>query len=302
VSLQASLRGIGMVLAAAVLWGTTGTAQTFAPAGLSPYVIGAMRVGIASLFFWGYLALAWRGRWQGGGSGLPWRWMLFAGACMAVYNLAFFAGVKASSVAVGTAVAIGSGPVWAGLLQFMVNRQAPAPVWWWGTLLAVGGGSLMVMGGATHVAMTVPGIVLCLLAGLSYAAYALVNKRLVSRVNPSLVTAVVFSASTCIAVPMAVVFAQGFAFAPSSWPVFAYLGVVTTGVTYLLFSHGLRHISGATGVTLALAEPLTAFLLALMVVGERPGLGAFCGLAMVLAGLALVIRAEMRSGAPPDEL
>lgn len=291
-----SLRGIGMVLAAAVLWGTTGTAQTFAPVGVSPYVVGAMRVGIASVFFWFYLALTLRGGWRLAFTGVPWRTMLFAGGCMAVYNLAFFAGVKASSVAVGTAVAIGSGPVWAGLLQFVVTRQAPTAVWWWGTLLAVGGGSLMVMGGAGHVALTVSGIVLCLLAGLSYAAYALVNKRLVSGSNPSLVTAVVFSAATCIAVPMALVFAQGFDLGANSWPVFAYLGVVTTGVTYLLFSHGLRHISGATGVTLALAEPMTAFLLALVVVGERPGIGAFCGLAMVLAGLALVITAEVRAG------
>jgi DME family drug/metabolite transporter len=296
------LRGIAMVLAAAVLWGTTGTAQTFAPAGVSPYVVGAMRVGIASLFFWCYLALSLRGRWQGVFKGVPWTAMLFAGACMAVYNLTFFAGVKASSVAVGTAVAIGSGPVWAGVLQFVVTRQAPTPVWWWGTLLAVGGGSLMVMGGAAQVTMTVSGIVFCLLAGLSYAAYALINKRLVSSADPSLVTAVVFSASTLIAVPMAMVFAQGFELASSSWAVFTYLGVVTTGVTYLLFSHGLRHISGATGVTLALAEPMTAFLLALVVVGERPGVGAFCGLAMVLAGLALVIRAEMKAGRSTEAL
>jgi len=72
--------------------------------------------------------------------------------------------------------------------------------------------------------------------------------------------------------------------------------VVTTGVAYLLFSHALRHISGATGVTLALGEPVTAFVLAIAVVHERPGVTAFAGLAAVLAGLALVVRAEVGVG------
>lgn len=293
---HSSLAGIGMVLAAAVLWGTTGTAQTFAPLSLSPYVVGAMRVGVASVFFWLYVAFTLREGTRRAFQGMPWVAMLGAGACMAVYNLAFFSGVKASSVAVGTAVAIGSGPVWAGLLQFIATRQAPAAVWWWGTLLAVGGGSLMVMGGSAQVLMTPAGIALCLLAGLSYAAYALINKRLVAQADPSVVTAVVFSASAAIAIPVASGFAQGFDLDRGSWQVIAYLGIVTTGVTYLLFSHGLRHISGATGVTLALAEPMTAFLLALLVIGERPGWWAFGGLAMVLSGLALVIWSEIRTG------
>jgi DME family drug/metabolite transporter len=47
-------------------------------------------------------------------------------------------------------------------------------------------------------------------------------------------------------------------------------------------------------VTLALAEPLTAFALAVLVVNEQPAAGAFAGLGLVLAGLAVVIWAEVR--------
>ena len=74
-----------------------------------------------------------------------------------------------------------------------------------------------------------------------------------------------------------------------------YLGLVATGLAYLLFSAGLRHISGATGVTLALAEPVTAFALAGVVVGETPSAMAFWGLGGVLAGLLVVIWAELRA-------
>ena len=291
------LAGIVMVLAAAVLWGTTGTAQSFAPLALSPYVVGAMRLSLASVFFAAYLVLvrpkagdvAWRR--------LPWKGMALAGASMAVYNLTFFAGVKVSSVAVGTAVAIGSGPVWAGLLQFGVTGQAPKAVWWRGTLLAVAGGSLMAVGEAEHLQMTASGLALCLTAGLSYAAYALLNKRLVAQSSPGVVTLGVFTVASLIALLVAWGLADTLVLSAASWAVVGYLGMVATGMAYLLFSHGLRHISGATGVTLALAEPMTAFLLAMVVVGERPGWLAFGGLTLLLAGLALVMWTEMRSRA-----
>jgi DME family drug/metabolite transporter len=285
--------GISLVLCAAVLWGTTGTAQSFAPPGLSPYLVGALRLAMAALFFALYLLLT-RSPVRLGSPGLPWRWILLAGLCVAVYNLCFFAGVKASSVAVGTAVAIGSGPVWAGLLQFALSGRAPRAVWWWGTLLAVAGGSLMVVSGAQGVRITGLGIALCLAAGLSYAAYALINKRLVAQAAPALVTAGVFTVAALIAWPLAWALSAPAALGAGGWMVVGYLGVVATGVSYLLFSSGLRYISGATGVTLALGEPLTAFLLAIVVVGERPGLMALGGLALVLAGLALVIRAELQ--------
>jgi DME family drug/metabolite transporter len=288
--------GMAMVLAAAMLWGTTGTAQSFVPLALSPYLVGAMRLVMAALFFGACLLVLRRASAPDPSPPLPWRSVVLAGACMALYNLSFFAGVKASSVALGTAVAIGSGPIWAGLLQFAFTGRAPRAVWWWGTLLAVAGGCLMVMGGAQSLSLSVSGIALCLTAGLSYAAYALINKRLVAQAAPSVVTAKVFSVAAVLALPVAALLADSMVLSSGAWLVVSYLGVVATGISYLLFSSGLRYISGATGVTLALAEPLTAFLLAIVVVGEHPGPSAYAGLALVLAGLALVIWTELRAG------
>ena len=71
----------------------------------------------------------------------------------------------------------------------------------------------------------------------------------------------------------------------------AYTGIVTAGVGYLLYSMAMRHIAPATGVTLALAEPVTAFVLAVLVVGERPGWPAVGGGLLVLGGLLVVVLA-----------
>jgi DME family drug/metabolite transporter len=165
-----SLVGATMALAAAALWGTTGTAQTFASSQTSPYWIGALRLVIASLFF-AVVVLFGRSRQSPGKSQLhsAWHWVVLGGICIAVYNLCFFAGVRATGVATGTAVAIGSGPVWVGLLQSLISRQAPRPLWWLGTALAVIGISLMLSGTNMGAQFDAVGFGLCLTAGLAYA-------------------------------------------------------------------------------------------------------------------------------------
>ena len=287
-----STRSIAMVLLAAMLWGTTGTAQSLAPAALSPYWVGALRLGFASAFF---AVLAWPALRRGQARGLRWGPVLLAGVCVAAYNLSFFAGVKASGVALGTAIAIGSGPIWAGLLQTALLRRLPAPVWWLGTLLGVAGGAAMALDGGSAGRAPLAGIALCLLAGLAYAGYALVNKRLVAQAGAATVNLAVFGAAGLLSLPVAAALGGPLAPSAAAWGVVLYLGLVATGLAYLLFSTALRHISGATGVTLALAEPVTAFALAILVVGETPSALAFWGLGGVLAGLLLVIWAELRA-------
>jgi DME family drug/metabolite transporter len=293
-----ALGGMIMVLLAAMLWGTTGTAQSLVPAGLPAHWVGALRLLVSSAFFGIYVAAGPRGHpTTAAFAHIQWGWVLLAGASMAAYNLTFFAGVKASSVAVGTAIALGSGPIWAGLLQLVVARRSPSGVWWVGTSLAVAGGSLMVLGSARQLDISMAGIGLCLTAGLSYAVYTLVSQRLVARTPPAIVTLSIFFCAALMAVPAAFVVSGFPAVSAQGWWIMAYLGVVATGVAYLLFTHALSRISGTTAVSMCLVEPLTAFCLAIVVIGERPPPPAFAGLALVMLGLALVMRAELRSSA-----
>jgi DME family drug/metabolite transporter len=291
--------GIAGVLGAAVLWGTTGTAQSFVPATLSSVWVGALRLVAASAFFAVWVAWTERTALRGlGGVPWPWRGIAAAAVCMTVYNLAFFAGVRATGVAVGTAVAIGSGPVWAGVLQWGVDRRPPAAVWWLGTGLAVTGGALMIGSAGAATAVSAAGVAACLTAGLAYAAYAMFNKHVVTSTPAASVgifTGAIFVLAAGMAAPIAWALAGPPVLRMADLVVVGWLGVMSTGVAYLLLSHALRTVSSATAVTLALAEPVTAFVLALVVVGERPGALALLGLVVVLAGLALVIRAELRA-------
>jgi DME family drug/metabolite transporter len=69
-----------------------------------------------------------------------------------------------------------------------------------------------------------------------------------------------------------------------------YLGIVATGLAYVLFGYGLRRLTSATAVTLVLAEPLTAALLAVVVLDESIPVTGWLGVAVVMSGLVLVGR------------
>ena len=59
-------------------------------------------------------------------------------------------------------------------------------------------------------------------------------------------------------------------------------------MSYVLFSAGLRRLRSSTVATLSLTEPLTAALLGVVVLGERPGLLAFLGALVLLSGLLVI--------------
>lgn len=295
---SSSAWGVALVSLAGVLWGTSGTAQHLGAAGLSPFWVGAAQLVVASLFLLAVLVPSLR---RNPGSltlrphaaGLRWSWFAWASLGIGGYSVFFYAGIQLAGVGVGTAVAIGSSPIWAGLLQALVLRAPLSRLWWAGTLVSVAGGIAMVLGEGGGAPISWPGLVMCLLAGLSYAGYALINKRLVGQMAPKVVNLYVFTGAALFALPVAWLYAGVPHWTLSAVLVVVYLGAVVSGIAHLLFSVGLRHISGPTGVTLSLVEPVAAFLLAVWIVGEHQPLVAWLGLLAVLAGLMVVVGAEM---------
>ncbi|MFT3813225.1 MAG: EamA family transporter [Acidovorax sp.] len=283
-------RGAALVALAAILWGTTGTAQSLGAGGLSPFWVGAAQLVVASVFF----AVA-PVRSHAAPTPVPWAWWWLASAGVAGYSITFYAGVRLAGVGVGTAVAIGSSPVWAGLLQALLLRAPPSPLWWLGTAASVAGGAALVLGKGAGGAVSWRGLGLCLGAGLWYASYVLVNQRLVAAQAPGRVNRRVFAGAALLACPLAWLLAGAPVWSAPALAVVAYLGVVVSGLAYVAFSHGLRHLSGATGVALTLIEPVAAFVLAALVVGEPPTALACLGLAGVIGGLLIVVWAESRS-------
>ncbi len=290
-------RGTLFVLAAAVLWGTTGTAQALAPDDADPISVGALRLivgGVALLMIVFARGTALRlNTW-------PLKPTLITGTAIAAYQLCFFGAVSRTGVAVGTIVGIGSAPIIAGLLAWWLNAEKPDQRWWMATILAILGCALLTLPG-TQAQVDFMGIVLAFGAGLSYALYALYSKRLLAHYPPDAVMAVVFCLGALVLAPLLLITGVHWLDEPRGWLVVLHLGLVTTALAYVLFARGLAVVLAATAVTLSLAEPLTAGLLGVIVIGETLTIPALFGMGLLISGLALLsIRlphlAKSRSG------
>src|SRR6185312_10742407 len=108
-----AVSGALLVLAASVLWGTTGTAATFAP-DAGPLAIGAVAMGVGGLLQ-ALTALRPMGRARLQLQG-QWKLVLLGAIAVAVYPLAFYSSMHLAGVAVGTVVSIGSAPLASALI------------------------------------------------------------------------------------------------------------------------------------------------------------------------------------------
>jgi drug/metabolite transporter, DME family len=279
------------VIGASVLWGTAGTAGLLVSA--DSVALAAARLVI------GGTALA---VFAGAGLRRAIRPALLLGAvAVAAYQLCYFAAVARTGVAIGTVVAIGSGPVFTGVLSWLLDGRRPSGRWAAATAVAVCGcAALIVGGGAQAGGQIVSGVLFALLGGLLYAFYAVTAARAIGRGGESnAVMGVMFGGAAVIMLPILMVTGVGWLGEPRGLVAVLYLGLGTTALSYFLYGRGLRSTPVATAATLALAEPAVAALLGLVVLGERLTPVSIAGL--VLLALSLVAVAVPERAVMPEK-
>ncbi|MFF4119936.1 DMT family transporter [Streptomyces sp. NPDC001714] len=278
------------ILTAAVLWGTTGTAGSLAPAGIPAAAIGAagLALGGVLLFLTAPGSRSLPGICTGGE-----RRLLAVGAlAVARYPLAFYPAVARTGVAVATVIALGGAPVLAGLLAWFTRRSRPSARWATATAAAVLGCTVLVLGpqlAGDGAPVDVVGVLLAGLAGLSYAVYALAGGQLIACGHASgAVMGVMFAGAGLLVLPVVVWGAVGGLLTARAALIVLYLGVITTFLCYRLFGHGLRHATPQAATTLTPAEPAVAAVLGVTVLGERLPAVSWCGLAVLALGIVLL--------------
>jgi DME family drug/metabolite transporter len=287
------------VLAAAVLFGTTGTSQALGPDGTTPLSIGVMRmvIGGTGLAVIAFSLAARHARRRPAAAPRPrltlqpLSLMMLTGACLALYQPLFFLGTARNGVAVGTVVALGSAPILAGLLEWALTRRTPTPTWMAATALATLGVVLLGFGGeAGDGSGTDPlGLLGSVGAGASFAVIANAQRRLLDAGWDPFTVVGAMGASSAAICAFALPFVDlawlgtGSGVAMALW-----LGLGTISIAYVLFTWGLSGLTAATAATLTLGEPLTASVLGIVVLGERLSALAVVGLVVLAAGLALL--------------
>lgn len=280
-----------IVLVGAILWGTTGTAQTFLPQTIHPLGVGASRLAVGGLSLLVILVLFRKINFKN----WPWKPTIYAAISIALFQYLFFSSVRLTGVAIGTVVTIGSAPVFSGIVEWLIGKRRPTRMWVIATLLAIIGCGLLFLN-QEGVVVNPVGVMMSLGAGSLFAIYTLVNKEVVDSVPAVSAVAVIFSLSAVMLMPFLFIFETEGLLTGRGIAVVLYLGLATTTIAYILFSTGLKYIPSSSAVTLSLAEPLTAALLSVIVVGEHLSPTSWGGVALLLGGiLVLTLGARSRT-------
>ncbi|WP_265590258.1 DMT family transporter [Streptomyces profundus] len=280
------------MLAAAALWGTTGTAASLAPSGASALSIGAATMGLGGLLT---VALAGRSLRTVVRDGWPsLRWVLAGAVAVVCYPLAFYTSMAWSGVAVGTVVSLGTAPVFAALWEWWGEGAGLSRRWLAGTFAACLGCVALVVGGqGGGQAERLPaGVALGVLSGAGYAAYTYCGSRLIRRGHGTRAAmGALFGLGSVVLLPVFALTGGALTGSGRGLLVICYLAVIPMCLAYVLFGAGLSRVRSSTAITLSLFEPLVASVLAVVVVGERLGAPAWGGVALIALGLtSLTVR------------
>jgi drug/metabolite transporter, DME family len=297
--------GLGalFVLIAAVLWGTTGTVASFAP-DVGPLAIGAAAMGVGGLL---QAALAGRAL-AHAREQLRRRWLtiVLGGLAVAVYPLAFYSSMRLAGVAVGTVVSIGSAPIASALIERLVDRHRLTRRWMLGAGVGLVGVVMLSVSEPAHGAegggSIAVGILLGLLAGLTYALYSwTAHRTMQAGVNSRVAMGSIFGVGGALLMPVLLVTGAPLLESWNNFAVGAYMALVPMFLGYVFFGLGLARVKASTATTLSLAEPVVAAVLAVLLVGERLPPVGWIGVGLVIASLAVLtvpLRRNVRTPAP----
>lgn len=271
------------VLLGAILWGTTGTAQTFLPDSAHPFIISAGRSATGGLFLLIIMVLLKKIKFRS----WPWKQTLYAAVCISLFQLLFFSSVRLTGVAVASVVAIGSAPVFSGLIEWIFLKMRPTKVWGFSTGLAIIGCMLLFVTKG-EVSINPFGVLYSLIAGIIFALYTMTSKSMLQKEEAMAVVAMTFSLSALLLTPSYFLFDVSWLNDAGNIGIIFYLGIATTSIAYVLYGWGLRKIPASSALTLSLAEPTTAALLGVVVVGEILSTTSWMGIGLLLGSIAIL--------------
>lgn len=266
-----------------MLWGTVGTTQTFLTEGISSFSVAGVRSAIGG----GVLLIATIAMRKISFKKWSWKWTIFAAIAIALFQSLFFTSVRFTGVAVGTVVTIGSSPVFAGILEWLIWKVRPSKVWGIATILAIVGCVLLFANRGEAVVDPV-GVGLALTAGFMFALYTNVSKQLMEREDTLPAVAMTFSMCALFLMPFAARDGFGWLAEGTNLSAMLFMALAATSLAYVLFLGGLKKISSSAAVTLSLAEPLTAAILGVFLVGEYLSPLSWVGVGLLLGGIVVL--------------
>lgn len=286
---------LGLMLLAAVLWGTTGVVVR-ALYGLTPTTaisIGFFRLAFSApiLLLVGWATL---GRRMFHVRRADLVLMLLIGGLLAAYQVCYFGAIAQIGVAAATLMTLCTAPVWVAILAALLLREHPTR-----SVLLAGGLALLGTSLLTGI-QTSPmpngnpllGLGLAQLSAVGYATVVLGSRRLGNRCHPLQSVTISMTAGAMILLPCALLTGWVVSYPTLGWLCLLYLGAVPTALAYGLYFQGMKSTSATVASIITLIEPLTSALLAWLLFGEQLGSLGLVGALLLLGAIGLLYRVD----------
>lgn len=274
---------IDLVLLAAI-WGASFLFTRIAAPAFGPFALAEVRVAIAAAML--VPLLAWRADLTELRRHAP--LFLLQGAVNTAIPFALFAYAALTITAGLASILNATAPLFTALVAWLWLRERLTPLQWLGMAIGIAG---VVWLSADKAQFAVGGSAWAIgagvLASVSYGLSANVVKRYFTGVRPLAVAAGSQSAAAILLLPFAVAYWPAGALRVFDWGAAIALGVLCTGLAYILYFRLIARVGPATAMTVTFLIPAFAMLWGGLFLGEALTGAMLAGCAVILAGTAL---------------
>lgn len=287
--------GFGLVVVAALLWGTLGTAgsEISRTSGMSSAEISSIRLVIGGVIL---LTIA---MWSGELRRVQWTRaatsrVAITSVLTAIYAIAFLEAIEHLGVASGTVVTLGVGPILVLLEAILGGRGRPLGSAIVGSIMSIVG--LVLVCGPEALLLgadsrSVVGAAYALICGIGFAAMTAVNRRPIEHLGPITLVGLTFCGSGLLAISAVALESTGdvrLTQASIVWILF--ISIVPTALGYVAYFAGLaRGVPASSALISTLLELVSAASLAVLLLHESIGTMTAAGSALII-GAAVVMR------------
>ena len=220
--------------------------------------------------------------------------LLGIGALGVTANQLFFViGLSRTTVAHPSLI-IGLTPVLVLLLAWISGLETLRPAKLLGLGVALTGVAVLQFGAVRKGEATFIGDFFVFLASVTFALFTVYTKRVAHHYGAILINTFAYVGGALMLAPVVLWLAPDFNVVAVGWKAWAsvlYMAVFPSLLCYLIYSYALRYVAASRLSAFSYLQPLVATLLAIPMLGERPGASVFGGGALVLTGVVLAERA-----------
>lgn len=223
-----------------------------------------------------------------------WGLLAAAGVFLGFHFATWIASLGMTSVA-SSVVLVSMGPVFVGLGSWFFLRERPSLQMALGIVVAAAGSVVISWGDFGQGQDQLLGDLLALTGAIMVAGYLMIGRKVRARRSLATYVALVYGVAMLTLVVIVLVARQPMlGFSPQAYGWMLALGLVPQLIGHSTLNWALQYLSATYVSVVTLAEPIGSGILAYILLGEAVTIPVAVGGAMVLAGIYVASRAEMR--------